>query len=243
MRVGMPFPPDLRPSVEHLILDDGKPVENLFIEKLRRLMTESLYSSWSALGQGRPFLVCANVGLFFEPKQTPVVPDIMLSLGVRPGDLSVKENQSYFLWIIGKPPEAVIEFVSDRKGGELTHKMRQYAAIGVAYYVVFDPRNLLRRGVLRAFHRVGTRYEEIDPDWLPGVGLGVRLWEGEFEGEHGNWLRWCDKDGNVVPTGVERSAQEKQRADQATRRAKAQKQRADRLAAKLRKLGIDPNAP
>ncbi len=269
--IGRPFPEELRPSVEHLILDDGKPVDSLFFEKLMRLMTEALYSSWNGPGGGRPFLVCADVGLFFEPKQTPLVPDIMLSLDVRPGDLSVKENQSYFLWIMGKPPEAVVEFVSDRTGGELTYKMQRYAQVGIAYYVVFDPRNLLRQGVLRAFRRVGTQYEEIDAAWLAGIGLGVRLWEGEFEGEPGNWLRWCDEQRNVIPTGAERSLQEKQRADQEKRhareekrraseakrqataekkradqekkRADQEKKRADSLAAKLRKLGIDPDAP
>ncbi len=238
--VMIPFPPELYPSVDHLILDDGKPVDNLFFEKLMRLLTEALYSSWNGPGEGRPFLVCADVGLFFEPKQSPLAPDIMLSLDVSLGNLSEKENRSYFLWIMGKPPDAIIEFVSDRTGGELTHKMRRYAQIGVAYYVVYDPKNILKQGPLQAFTRLGTGYQPIDPAWMPGICLGLRLWEGEFEGSRDVWLRWCDREGNVIPTGAERSKQEKQRADDQKQRADDEKQRADRLAERLRALGIDP---
>ncbi|WP_256364384.1 hypothetical protein [Nostoc piscinale] len=38
------------------------------------------------------------------------------------------------------------------------------------------------------------------------------------------WLRWYDADGNWIPTPVEQESQ-----------------RAERLAAKLQELGIDPN--
>ena len=69
--------------------------------------------------------------------------------------------------------------------------------------------------------------------WLPGIGLGLTLWEGVFENLHWQWLRWCDQAGRVLPTGPERIQQERQRADD-------EKQRAERLAEKLRSLGIDP---
>jgi Putative restriction endonuclease len=260
--VMIPFPPEDYPSVEHLILDDGKPVDNVFIEKLMRLMTESLYSSWTGPGGGRPFLVFSDVGLFYEPKQTPLSPDVMLSLDVGYGDPTQKESRSYYLWVMGKPPDAIVEVVSDRTGGELNCKMHRYAQIGVAYYVVFDPRNILKQGPLQAFARVGTEYQPIDPTWMPGIHLGLKLWEGEFEGWGDTWLRWCDRDGNVIPTGAERGEQEKQRASEADQRADAEKQRADkekqrankaehradeekqradRLAEQLRALGVDPD--
>ena len=49
------------------------------------------------------------------------------------------------------------------------------------------------------------------------------------------WLRWCDQEGNVIPTGAELAAAERQRAE-------AERARAERLAARLRALGIDPDA-
>jgi hypothetical protein len=50
------------------------------------------------------------------------------------------------------------------------------------------------------------------------------------------FLRWCDRQGQVIPTGAERAEQKKQRAEQ-------EKQRAGRLADRLRSLGIDPDKP
>ncbi|HKI33319.1 MAG TPA: hypothetical protein VKA46_15810 [Gemmataceae bacterium] len=43
------------------------------------------------------------------------------------------------------------------------------------------------------------------------------------------WLRWCDRAGNVIPTGCER--------------AKSERERAERLAEQLRALGVEPLPP
>jgi hypothetical protein len=129
---------------------------------------------------------------------------------------------------MGKPPDMVIEVVSDRSGGEEDFKLEEYARIGVPYYVIFDPDEHLRGGVLRVFHLVRGGYRSRKASWLPRVGLGLKLWEGTFEGLTRSWLRWCDHEGIVVPTGEERAEQERQRAE--------------RLAAQLRALGIDPEA-
>jgi hypothetical protein len=82
--------------------------------------------------------------------------------------------------------------------------------------------------------------------WLEDVGLGLTLWQGTFEGSPAIWLRWCDKDGNLLLTGAEAKEQEKRRADEADRREAEQRQRADqanqeveRLRAKLRELGAE----
>ena len=77
----------------------------------------------------------------------------------------------------------------------------------------------------------------------------MRLWEGEYEGVKAVWLRWCDREGNVIPTGAELAEAERQRAEEEQRRAEearqqaaAERARAERLAARLRALGIDPDA-
>jgi Uma2 family endonuclease len=213
-------PPECLPKLDELEIEDGKPVESIFAEKQYRLLTEPLYSSWPGPGPGRPFLALANVGLFYRERTPALGPDVMLSLDVQVGeDLSRRENRSYYLWRYGKPPEVVIEMVSDRRGGEAGHTRRDYARIGVAYYVIFDPDNRLGEGVLRCFVVTGREYQPLAGQWLPGVGLGLTLWEGDFEGHHRQWLRWCDQQGQVIPTGAERAA---------------------RLEARLRELGIEP---
>jgi hypothetical protein len=229
-------PPELLPDIDQLVTHDDKPVDNMYVEKLLRLLTEPLYSCWPGPGEGRPFQVNSDVGLFYTGSQPPLAPDVMLSLDVPPAaDIMVRESRSYFVWIIGKVPDVVIEVVSDRLGGEATHKMRSYARMGIPYYVIYDPPQILSEQVLRAFTLHAGDYEPIAPNWFPRVGLGVILWQGTYEGVEATWLRWCDRQGQVIPTGKEQLDEERQRAEQ-------ERQRAERLAARLRELGIDPSA-
>jgi hypothetical protein len=219
------------PDISNLVIEDDTPVDNFQSEKQQRLLVDPLYSSWSP---DTPFIAAANVGLFYALKQDPLVPDAFLSLGVQmPEDWSQKQNRSYFVWEFGKVPEVCIEIVSNRKGNELGTK-KDYARIGIAYYVVFDPlRQLqgadeLNGALLKSWVLTGKKYVELpEPIWLETVGLGLVLWKGEFEGQQGTWLRWCNQAGNVLPTGVER-------AEEAEAKAK-------RLAKRLRAMGIDPN--
>jgi Uma2 family endonuclease len=210
------------PDVEALVIEDDQPVESIFAEKQYRLLTEPLYSSWSGPGEGRSFLALANVGLFYAAKQPPLAPDVMLSLDVpASADLGNKENLSYFTWIKGKPPEVVIEFVSDRRGGEGGYKKNEYARIGVCYYAIFDPKQKLSNQVLRSYALRERRWEELAHPWFEAVGLGLTLWEGAYEEQQARWLRWCDAQGNLIPTGHERLQQEHERAEQERQRADA----------------------
>ncbi len=229
--------PEDEPDLDALITEDDAPVDNLFTEKQQRLLTESLSSSWEGPGEGRPFQVMSNVGLFNKNKMPPLVPDCMLVLDVSAAEnLRAKENRSYFRWVVGKAPEVVIEIVSDRRGDEETLKKGDYARMGVPFYVIFDPDDLLGGGALRCFVLEGGRYRRAQQEWFEAVGLGLTLWQGAYEGARETWLRWCDRAGRVIPTGAERADEERRRADDATARA-------DRLAAQLRALGIDPDAP
>jgi hypothetical protein len=252
------------PSLDHLITDDGQPVDNFFVEKQQRLLTEPLNSSWAGPADGRPFVAASNVGLFFEPKNPAFCPDMMLSVGIRLGEnLKLKPNRSYFVWLLGKVPDVAIEIVSDLLGGEQGYKMQEYARRGIPYYVIFDPAEHLKSGILRVFGLQTESYEPMQNAWFESVGLGIRLWTGVYEGTADQWLRWCDRDGQVIPTGKEkieleaqraeqekqraeqekqRAEQEKQRAEQEKQRAEQEKQRAEQLRAQLRALGIDPSA-
>ena len=40
--------PEDIPNVEELVIEDGKPVDNLFVEKQNHLLAEPLYSSWTS---------------------------------------------------------------------------------------------------------------------------------------------------------------------------------------------------
>jgi Uma2 family endonuclease len=102
------------------------------------------------------------------------------------------------------------------------------------------------------------------------TGLLLGPWEGRYDVEETRWLRWFTPDGLMLPTNAEAGAAERQRAEGEQQRAEAERQRAEaerqraeterqrtetqrerantehlraeRLAQKLRELGIDPDA-
>lgn len=227
----VPFDVEL-PDVSQLVTEDDAPWDNLASEKQQRLLTEPLYASWGGapaeLGGGRrPFLVAANVGLFATVKAPPLVPDVLLSVDVEaPQDPWRKENRSYFLWQFGKPPNVVIEIVSNREGDELGGKRRSYARMGVPHYVVFDPTLQIADRTLTTFELRGDLYVPVEVPRFETLGIGLVEWEGEHEGLGMRWLRWSDLDGVLIPTGAERAG----RAEEHARRLRDQ----------LRALGIEP---
>jgi len=98
----------------------------------------------------------------------------------------------------------------------------------VGYYVIFDPLKCLGDNILQVYQRKIVSYQLQNNYWLEEVNLGLTLWSGEFEGQfYDQWLRWCDQSGNVLLTGDEKFELERQRAD--------------RLAQRLREQGIDPD--
>ncbi|WP_072621900.1 Uma2 family endonuclease [Spirulina major] len=242
-------PPNAEPAYEqppteldisHIVTEDETPVDNLIQEKLQRLLVHCLYHAFRS---EQPFIAMADVGLFSALHGPPLVPDVMLSLGVEiAADWSQKRHRSYFIWEFGKPPDVVIEIVSNRKGHEGDRKLNDYSRIGVSYYVVFDPLEYLSARVLRVYGLREGQYHLFDDAWLPGVGLGLTLWSGSFEGkQYDRWLRWCDRNGQILPTGSEQSAQEAQRAEQEAQRADTAEAKLAALMAKLAAQGIDPD--
>jgi hypothetical protein len=128
--------------------------------------------------------------------------------------------------------------------GKTTAKKDLYAQIGVPYYVVFDPLGQIQGphemngACLRVWIISPVGYRELTPAegiggvaqsiWLEGVGLGLTLWEGEFEEAVTRlWLRWCDREGRVIPTGAEQAESERQRAENERQRAESERQRAE----------------
>ncbi len=222
------------PNYDDITTEDDTPVDNIYSEKQQRLLTEALYASWGGPnGDGR-FLALANVGLFYSVREPPLVPDVLLSVGVQaPPELWEKRHRSYFVWEYGKPPDVAIEIVSNRKGGEDDEKLKIYAGIGVSYYVILDPDEHLRNGVLRAFELRPTGYVRMTDLRLAKISLGLTLWRGRYEGAEDLWLRWCDLDGNLILTGAERAEAERQRAEAERQRAEQAERQRDELAAQL----------
>jgi Uma2 family endonuclease len=211
--------PEDYPDVSHLITEDDTPVETIYVAKQYQLLTEPLECSWGR----HPFVCFTNVGLFFANRNPPLVPDFLLSCNVTyPAELRKKENRSYLLWVYAKPPDVVGEIVSDKRGGEDTLKLEEYARHGIRYYFIYDPDGHLEGGELRVYGLYHNGYQLISNNWMEHVGLGLCMWEGKYADAQGRWLRWGDRDGKLIPTGAERAeelAERLHRAEEALRRA------------------------
>ena len=143
--------------------------------------------------------------------------------------------------------------------------------LAVPIYAIFDPYQprlevrLLQEGqyVLQESSGEG-RY------WIPELELFLGIWFGERLGSSSYWLRWWDEAGNLLLWSAEQAEQERLRAEQERLRAEqerlraeqeslraeqqrqetdvakaeleAQRQRNELLVAKLRSLGINPDA-
>ncbi len=257
------------PDYEQFITEDDTPVDNIFSEKQQRLLIDPLHANeWT----NRDFLASSNVGIYYSVNDSPIVPDMFLSFDVKaPEEWFEKKNRCYFIWRFGKPPELVVEVISNKIGKETDQKMEIYAQIGVLYYVLIDPYLNLFDTRLQVFRLSGKTYEPISDEnfFMTEIQLGIKLWEGLFEKHQAPWGRWCSKEGDVLKTGAERTTElsaslsqaqketeeerkrteaekqkaeaEKQKAETEKQRAEAEKQRADKLEALLRKMGLDPN--
>ncbi|MEM9215979.1 MAG: Uma2 family endonuclease [Cyanobacteria bacterium P01_F01_bin.150] len=262
-------------DISHLTIEDDTPVDNFQSAQQQRLLVDGLCSNDSL---PLPFIAEANVGVFYKLHGDPIVPDMLLSLGVqRAEDLSERRDRSYFVWEFGKVPDVCIEIVSNREGdevalsnrsknkGKIKSKKDLYAQVGVPYYVVYDPlqqiqdESNMNGALLRIWGLVSGQYIELTPTagitdvgqatQLSTIGVGLTLWDGPFEEAiPRQWLRWCDSQGEILPTGAEgkaieqrRAGAEQQRADTEQQRAEAAQQRAAQLAEKLRELGVDPD--
>lgn len=226
------------PDANQLVTEDDTLLDNFASAKQQRFLVSSSYSSL----QNQTFIAEANVGIYYADSKPPIVPDVFISFDVQvPANWWEKQNRCYMMWKFGKPPEVVIELVSNKEGNELDEKLKIYERMRVSYYIVYDPSKQLGDKQLYIYELKGMRYFETSDTWLEQINLGVTLWDGQFEGRQDTWLRWCYQDGTVLPTGDERAQDAEVRAQDAEVRAQDAISRAQALAQKLREMGIDPD--
>ena len=223
--------PRYLPTADELPNSDDTPVDN----ELQELIPSLLKSILRMLWKGRmDWFFGINMGIYTHPEQSPIVPDGFLSLNV---ERSFDENLrlSYLLWEEEILPILVLEVVSAKPGGEYTTKLQEYAQMGVLYYVIYHPKRR-RKSKLEIYKLIQGNYElqNANPLWMPEISLGIGCERAEYDDLMREWLYWYDENGNRYPTPYEQIEQERQQTEQ-------ERQRADRLATKLRDLGIDPD--
>jgi len=184
-------------------------------------------------------------------------PDWFVVLGVPRFYGGEELRLSYVMWQENVSPLVVVELVSPGTEDEdlgITEearnkpptKWRVYEQIlRIPYYFVFSRYN----NQLRVFRLIGNLYREQvlteSRFWIPELELGIGLWSGCYQGCSRLWLRWYDVSGDWVLTPEEfqrqRAELESQRAQSESQRAQLESQRANRLADRLREMGINPD--
>ncbi len=151
-------------------------------------------------------------------------PDIMVVFGVAKGD-----RGSYRQWTEGNiAPQVVFEILSPGNTlTEMNKKQAFYNRYGVEEYYIYDP----DKNDFSGFLRIEGNLEVIDEmnNWV-SPRLGIRF------DSSGNELRIYHPDGHSFASYLEIS----QQLQSALQEVEQVKQRAERLAERLRELGIDP---
>jgi len=217
---------------DSLITEDDEPVDSLYSERQMRLLTDALYTSWNI---DRIFMACANVGIYGDPPTVPIVPDVFLSMDVKPADnIWKKKHRCYMIDVFGKPPEVAIEVVSNTVGNERSSKLKIYESLGIKYYVIYDPEAHIFKTSLHAYELRNDRYiafswKKIQKNgiWFSDLQLGMRIQKGLYQSFNTEWLVWFDHEGNVLLAGEQKARSEAQRADTEANRANAEAQRAN----------------
>lgn len=238
-------PLDWLPTAEELPDSDERPVDNELQDLVPSLLKLILASLWEDRSN---WFFGVDMGIYFNPDEPPIVPDGFLSLGV---DRIKDENLrlSYVLWEEqGILPQLVLEVVSKQYRGEYTTKKDFYQQLGVLYYVVYNSRRR-RKPSLEVYKLIQGQYIPMvgNPIWFPELEIGLGKERRSYQGIEREWLFWYNQAGVRYLTPQERADQEQQRANQEQQRANQEQQRANtaealaqKLADRLRSLGVDP---
>ncbi|NER95406.1 MAG: Uma2 family endonuclease [Symploca sp. SIO1B1] len=246
------------PTAEDLPETDHQPVDSelqIWVSTLLAILLNWLWKERNDWFWG------VNLGIYYDPEKSAVVPDGFLSLGVELMP-SERGRLSYVLWRENNVvPLLVLEYVSKTYGQEYDQKMVDYAQMGVLYYVVYNPIYCHRRQhqPLEVYRLVKGKYvlQTQEPVWIEEMGLGIGRGRGTYKGWTREWLYWYDREGNRLLAPEEeidsieqqlqlerqqkRQAQqqfelERQQKQQAQQQFELEQQKRQQLLTKLRSL-------
>ncbi|BAY95447.1 MULTISPECIES: Uma2 family endonuclease [unclassified Tolypothrix] len=261
----VPAPPESdwepTPPPTDLIFDDGEPLESNRHRIGMNVLIRSLQQAWS---DRNDYFAGGNMFVYYSRIQARnrdfKGPDFFVVLNVE----EIGSRQGWVVWDEnGRYPDVIVELMSpSTKNVDLGEKKHLYEGVfRTRDYFVFDPfdPNSLQGWRLDA----NFRYQPLVANeqgwlWCETLGFWLGTWEGTIDRETAPWLRFYDRQSNLVflpeeaafqraeaesqraEVESQRAEAERQRAETESQRAEAERQRAERLAARLRELGENP---
>ncbi|MFN7217889.1 Uma2 family endonuclease [Microcystis sp.] len=152
-------------------------------------------------------------------------------------DTEKRPRKSWVVWgEQGKYPDVIVEILSDSTANidRNNKKILYQNTFRTPNYFGFDPNTL----ELQGFRLIDGQYQAISPNeqgylWSEQLGLYLGIFDRK--------LRYFTADGQLVPTPQEAELQQRQAKEQALLEKERERQAKEKLAAKLRELGIDPD--
>lgn len=252
--------PPFFPDHTQLPESDGTFVKNFQEHPQSLILTDSISSVMKRLHPDGQYVIGQDCGIYWReidpPEKGAEAPDWFYVPGV-PSLLNGKIRRSYVLWREHIAPTIVLEFASS-DGSEERDKTPVSSTEGssaskpgkfwvyervmrIAYYGIYN----VNSGNLEVYSLVGTSYQQMNPNergHYPIAPMEVELgvWEGTYQNQTQQWLRWWDMEGNLLLIGHEEA--EKERAEKEKERQKRE-QLVEKLRAlspeQLEALGID----
>lgn len=243
----VPPPPTDEDWPTHLDLpcEDGVPVNNNLELPQSMLLTSAFAPVARRLYPGGDFLIGQDLGIYWRRLKVPpfgraVAPDWFFVGGV-PVLKDGEPRRSYVLWYEEVMPLVVLEYASGdgrEERDDTPHEGKFWIyeqRVRAAYYGIwrYDP------GVIEVYKLDGAHYRPQAANAaghfaIPELDVALGVWRGRAGEMEMPWMRWYSLDGTLLPTDGERADALRERLD-GERLAK------EKLAAKLRELGIDPD--
>jgi Uma2 family endonuclease len=226
-----PYPETSLPDHTQLPESDGTFVKNWQEHPQSILLTDSIQPVLQKLYPDSQYFIGQDLGIYWRitepPEKGAEAPDWFYVPNVPPS-LNGKTRRSYVLWQEYISPLIVLEFVSGN-GAEERDKTPWKGKLWIyeqvikpAFYGIYE----VNKASIEVYELIGGKYQLLAANErghysITPMGVELGLWQGEYQNAELPWLRWWDLQGNLLLTGEER---------------------ANRLTAQLRALGVEPEA-
>jgi Uma2 family endonuclease len=216
-----------------LIFDDGEPLET---NRHRIAMNVLIRSLDLAYRDRNDFFAGGNMFIYYSSTQARNRdfrgPDFFVVLNI---DGSYP-REGWVVWEEGgRYPDVIVELMSDSTATvDLTTKKDLYErTFKTPDYFVYDP---FDPNSLQGWHLdLDEGYQELTPNeqgwlWCQRLGLWLGTWQGTINRNEAAWLRFYDRQGNLVPLPEEAAQQQAEQAQRQAEEAQRQAEEAQRQA-------------
>jgi Uma2 family endonuclease len=234
------------PDHNQLPDEDGTFVKNFQEHPQSLILTDSIGPILEKIHPDSQYIIGQDCGIYWRETEPPEkgaeAPD-WFYVGNVPPTLDGQIRRSYVLRLEYIPPLIALEFASGDGSEERDKTPLSRSAEGekikpgkfwvyeriihIAYYGIYE----IKTGKLEVYNWVNGSYRLLQPNerghyLIEPLGIELGLWQGTYQNQTQLWLRWWDREGNLLLIGSERAEIERERAEIEHERAQQEHERA-----------------